>query len=53
MLVAYSSPEDIESCIVETGLPAYTFNTIANPYVHREELAKIQSQGFAAGNEGW
>lgn len=51
--LAYSSPGDVENYIGKTGLPAYTINTIANPCVLRQELAKIQSQGFAVGNEGW
>ncbi len=53
VLLAYSSAEDIESYIEKTGLPAYTINTIANPYVLREELAKVRDQGFAVGNEEW
>ena len=47
------SDQDIEDYIEKTGLPAYTISTIANPYVLREELAKIRAQGFAVGNEEW
>ena len=53
VLLAYSSPEDIESYIEKTDLPAYTINTIANPYIVREELTKIRAQSFAVGNGEW
>lgn len=51
VLLAYSSPEDVQQYIDDTGLPAYTRHTISNPYLLREHLREIKAQGFAIDDE--
>jgi IclR family KDG regulon transcriptional repressor len=51
IFLAFSSPEDIETYIESTGLPAYTAHSMSNPYVLRKHLAEVRTQGFAVDNE--
>jgi DNA-binding IclR family transcriptional regulator len=50
MLLAHM-PDQRREDIIRKGLPAFTKNTITNPYRLREELAKVRDQGFAVDIE--
>jgi len=51
VLMAYLSPNEIQSIIQDKGLPKLCSNTITDPDKLLEELAKIRQQGYARSLE--
>lgn len=51
VLLAHSSMEEVKEAVEDSGLPAFTANTITTWNRLKEELEKIRQQGFAIDNE--
>ncbi len=49
-ILAFLKEEEIERIIAQYGLPRMTENTITEPHLMREELAKIKRLGYAVDN---